>query len=71
VILELEKDPAKRFSFAEVGYLTRWLEGRPANGWQVKLLKKLVSDGQVEFIGGGWGKNQANLKLTHVFCSST
>ncbi|KAI6191700.1 Alpha-mannosidase [Aphelenchoides bicaudatus] len=54
VIQELEKDPAKRFSFAEVGYLTRWLEGRPAEGAQVQLMKKLVENGQIEFISGGW-----------------
>lgn len=54
VIEELAKDPSKRFSFAEVGYITRWLEGRPMDGPQVRLFKKLVADGQIEFIGGGW-----------------
>lgn len=54
MIEELERDPNKRFSFAEVGFLTRWLEGRPVDGYQVKLMKKLVQDGQIEFIGGGW-----------------
>ncbi|KAI6232493.1 Alpha-mannosidase [Aphelenchoides besseyi] len=54
VIEELDRDPTKRFSFAEVGFLTRWLEGRAADGYQVKLFKKLVQNGQIEFIGGGW-----------------
>lgn len=52
MIEELRKDPQKRFSFAEVGYLTRWLEGRPVDGPQIQLMKKLVKTGQIEFVGG-------------------
>ncbi|KAI6170739.1 Alpha-mann-mid domain-containing protein [Aphelenchoides bicaudatus] len=57
VIEELAKDPNKKFSFAEVGYLTRWLEGRDKNDAQVIKLKDLIKNGQVEFIGGGWVQN--------------
>jgi hypothetical protein len=36
-----------------IAKIYRWLESRPANGSQIQLMKKLVKNGQIEFIGGG------------------
>uniref|UniRef100_A0A7E4VQL4 Alpha-mannosidase n=1 Tax=Panagrellus redivivus TaxID=6233 RepID=A0A7E4VQL4_PANRE len=52
VLIELERDPTKRFSFAETGYLTRWVESHDEH--DRNRLAKLIASGQIEIIGGGW-----------------
>ncbi|KAK6112469.1 Glycosyl hydrolases 38 C-terminal domain family protein [Brugia pahangi] len=53
VMDELEKDKSKRFSWCETSFLWRWL----VDSKQRKRLQKLVQQGQIEFIGGGWVQN--------------
>uniref|UniRef100_A0A914IEA3 Alpha-mannosidase n=1 Tax=Globodera rostochiensis TaxID=31243 RepID=A0A914IEA3_GLORO len=55
VIEELERDPSRRFSFAETGFLHRWLidHGKA----QRNALHRLITEtGQLELIGGGWAQ---------------
>ncbi|KAF1747844.1 hypothetical protein GCK72_024310 [Caenorhabditis remanei] len=55
VIDELLKNPDRRFSFAETGFLWRWYT---SNGdYERHQLQKLVKNGQIEIIGGGWVQN--------------
>lgn len=53
VMDELEKDKNKRFSWCETSFLWRWL----VDSKERKRLQKLVQQGQIEFIGGGWVQN--------------
>ncbi|KAK0401146.1 hypothetical protein QR680_015614 [Steinernema hermaphroditum] len=55
VLDELEKDPSRRFSFAETGFLWRWMITQTGN--QQQRLRKLIQNGQIEIIGGGWVQN--------------
>ncbi|GMT05125.1 hypothetical protein PENTCL1PPCAC_27299 [Pristionchus entomophagus] len=52
VIDEVSKHPDRRFSFAETGFLSRWMSTH--NDADKHRLQKLVKSGQIEMIGGGW-----------------
>ena len=39
---ELAKDPNRRFSYCETGYLKRWIEENPKG---IDVLKKLIQNG--------------------------
>ena len=55
VIAALQQDPKRRFSIAEVYYFEKWWQQ------QSKAVKEqvtsLVSQGRLEFVGGGWVVN--------------
>uniref|UniRef100_A0A0N4Z638 Alpha-mann_mid domain-containing protein n=1 Tax=Parastrongyloides trichosuri TaxID=131310 RepID=A0A0N4Z638_PARTI len=55
VIAALEEDKTRRFSFAETGFLWRWMMTRDEK--DIKRFKDLVFNGQIEIIGGGWVQN--------------
>ena len=52
VLDTLNKDPSKRFVWEEVSFLSTWW--KHASNKSQELMKKLHSNGQLEFIGGGW-----------------
>ncbi|PAV90795.1 hypothetical protein WR25_06244 [Diploscapter pachys] len=52
VIAELVIDPSKRFSFCETGFLWRWWTSRSPQ--RQDQFRKLIQNGQLEIIGGGW-----------------
>ncbi|KAI4327749.1 hypothetical protein L6164_020175 [Bauhinia variegata] len=52
VVASLQRDPNRKFSFAEIAFFRRWwVEQSPEVQEQVR---KLVDAGQLEFINGGW-----------------
>ncbi|VDK74981.1 unnamed protein product [Anisakis simplex] len=55
VVTELQKDLSRRFSWAETGFLWRWINTH--HDFQRHNLVKLVQRGQLEIIGGGWVQN--------------
>ena len=52
VLNALKRNKERKFCYAEVGFLTRWLENRSPQ--EVQDLIDLVNNGQLEFVGGGW-----------------
>lgn len=52
VVFSLQKDPNRKFVFAEMAFFHRWwVEQSPEIQQQVK---RLVAAGQLEFVNGGW-----------------
>ena len=55
VIIELENDATKNFIYVEVAFFIRWW--REQTPEKQASVKRLVSNGQLEFINGGWCMN--------------
>jgi len=55
VIPELVNDPTKRFIYVEIAFFARWF--REQNDAMRHKVNKLVQNGQLEFILGGWCMN--------------
>ncbi|KAL1316028.1 alpha-mannosidase-like [Arachis hypogaea] len=52
VVMSLQKDPNRKFVFAEVAFFNRWWVEQ--NQETQAIVRKLVDAGQLEFINGGW-----------------
>ena len=52
VIVELEKDPSKRFVYVEMAFFWRWWNQQNENTKQ--LVRTLVDQGRLEFVFGAW-----------------
>ena len=55
VIDSLEKDPNRRFIYVEMAFFFRWWSEQ--NEAQKARVKRLVNQGRLEFISGGWCMN--------------
>lgn len=55
VVKSLHDNPRRRFIFVETAFLMRWW--RDQNDYMRSRFKKLVLNGQLEFISGGWSMN--------------
>jgi len=52
VVEELQKDPNRKFIYVEQAFFQRWYKRQTAD--VQAATKKLVANGQLEFINGGW-----------------
>jgi hypothetical protein len=48
----LEQNPARRFMYVEMAFFARWYSEQTEKTQE--LTKKLVENGQLEFMNGGW-----------------
>lgn len=55
VVKSLLENPRRRFIFVETSFFMRWW--RDQNEFMRSKFKKLVANGQMEFISGGWSMN--------------
>lgn len=55
VVKSLLENPRRRFIFVETSFFMRWW--RDQNDYMRSRFKKLVTNGQMEFISGGWSMN--------------
>ncbi|GFN78507.1 alpha-mannosidase [Plakobranchus ocellatus] len=55
VVAELKADPTKRFIYVEQAFFTRWYNEQDQE--TQNDVKKLVNEGRLEFILGGWSMN--------------
>jgi alpha-mannosidase len=52
VVSRLTEDPNRKFIYVEVGFFARWWDQQPER--KKEMTRKLVANGQLEFINGGW-----------------
>ena len=52
---ELEKDPRRKFIQVETAFFKMWWDLQKED--KKAIAKKLVADGQLEFVSGGWCMN--------------
>ena len=52
VIAALLANPARKFIYVEMSFMSRWWNEQ--NESMKKDVRKLVANGQLEFISGGW-----------------
>jgi alpha-mannosidase len=52
VVSRLTEDPNRKFIYVEVGFFARWWDQQPEK--KRDMTRRLVKNGQLEFINGGW-----------------
>lgn len=52
MVLELEKDPARTFTYVEMAFFARWFYEQTAD--MQDRVRTLVANGQLSFANGGW-----------------
>ena len=52
VVSSLAADSSRRFTWSEQGFFQRWWHEQDDS--TQTLVRKLVSEGQLAFVGGGW-----------------
>ena len=52
LIVRLDEDSNRRFMFVETGFFARWWDQQPTK--KKDLTKRLVAEGRLEFVNGGW-----------------
>lgn len=55
VVQELSHDPKKKFIYVETAFFWKWWMEQEDH--MRHIVKKLVANGQLEFIGGAWSMN--------------
>ena len=55
VVQELQRDTRRTFIYVEIAFFARWWNEQSAT--TKEIVKKLVSNGQLEFVNGGWCMN--------------
>ncbi|XP_058798756.1 lysosomal alpha-mannosidase-like [Phymastichus coffea] len=55
VVDALVKDPKRKFIYVETAYLWKWLSLQ--NETRREAMKRLVAEGRLEIVGGGWSMN--------------
>jgi hypothetical protein len=54
VLLALEKDSSRRFSWAETSFLTKWWQDPRTTDQQKRFLQRLLVLDRMEIVNGGW-----------------
>lgn len=52
VLVQLEQNPDRRFTYAETNFLASWFRRQPLA--TQSRVKKLVEQGRLEIVNGGW-----------------
>lgn len=55
VVGELLQDPSRRFIYVESAFFFKWWDEQSDS--MKRIVKKLVDEGRLEFIGGAWSMN--------------
>ena len=55
VVQELQRDTRRTFIYVEIAFFARWWNEQ--SDATKEVVKKLVSNGQLEFVNGGWCMN--------------